>query len=104
MKTLVRVQTPSFGERLDLFHTPQQEAYATIPVKSHMETHALGSKAFRQLLERHYYEWTGTMPSKTTINDALRIMEGRARFDGRELPVHLRVAGLDDTIYLDLAK
>ncbi len=103
MKTLVPVQTTVLGDELDLFHTPHQEPYATIGVNSHCETWPLGSKTFRQLLERRFYELNGTMPSKKTMQDAMRVMEGQARFDGPELPVHLRVAGLDDAIYLDLA-
>jgi hypothetical protein len=43
------------GEMIDLFHTPQQEGYATIGVNSHRETWALQSKEFRQLLEQQYY-------------------------------------------------
>jgi hypothetical protein len=94
--------TTAFGDGLNLFHTPNREPYATIDVNSHFETHALASKAFRQLLERRYYALNGSMPSEKTIKNALREMEGAALFDGPTLPVHLRVAGVEDTVYLDL--
>src|SRR5262249_30735919 len=46
---------PPLGEILDLFHTSQQEGYATIGVNSHRETWALHSKEFRRLREQYYY-------------------------------------------------
>src|SRR5215831_10172285 len=91
------------GETLDLFHTSQQEGYATLGVNSHRETWALHSKEFRRLLERRYYETTGILPSPKTLTDDLRILEGKARFEGPELPVHLRIAEQENRIYLDLA-
>jgi len=91
------------GEILALFHTPQQQGYATMGVNSHRETWALQSKEFRQLLEHQYYKMTGTMPSSKTITDDLRVLEGKARFEGPELQLHLRIAELEDRISLDLA-
>ena len=91
------------GEILDLFHTPQRDAYATIGGNGHRETWALHSKEFRELLEYQYYKTTGAIPSPKTITNDLRALAGKARFDGAELPVHLRIAELDDRIYLDLA-
>src|SRR5262245_65711304 len=88
------------GKTLDLFHTPQKESYATVEVNSHRETWALQSKGFRELLEYQYYKTTGTLPSPKTITDDLRILEGKARFEGPELPVHLRIAEQEDGIYL----
>src|SRR5262249_53761201 len=91
------------GEILDLFHTPQQQGYATIGVNSHRETWALQSKEFRRLREQYYYALHGTMPSPTILKEELRTLEGKARFEGPELPVHLRIAALEDRISLDLA-
>jgi hypothetical protein len=36
------------------------------------------------------------------MQDALGVMDGRARFEGDEHPVHVRLAGDDEAIYLDL--
>ena len=99
----VDATVPPLGEILELFHTPQQEGYATIGVNSHRETWALDSKEFRQLREQYYYVLNGTMPSQKTLKEELRILEGKARFEGPELPVHLRIAELEDRLYLDLA-
>jgi hypothetical protein len=99
----VDATVPPLGEILDLFHTPQREGYATIGVNSHREIWVLQSKEFRQLREQYYYVLNGAMPSQKTLNEDLRILEGKARFDGAELPVHLRIAALEDRLYLDLA-
>ncbi len=36
-----------YAEEADLFHTPDGEAYATIPVGEHQETYAVRSKGLR---------------------------------------------------------
>jgi hypothetical protein len=46
---------------------------------------------------------TGSLPSPKTLKDELRVLEGKARFEGPELPVHLRIAQQEDQLYLDLA-
>jgi hypothetical protein len=99
----VDATVPPLGEIFDLFHTPQQEGYATIGVNSHRETWALQSEEFRHLRERYYYALSGTMPSQKVIKEDIRALEGKARFEGAELPLHLRIAEYEDRIYLDLA-
>jgi hypothetical protein len=90
------------GKILELFHTQQQDAYATVAVNGHRETWAQQTKEFRRLREQYYYALTGTMPSLGVLKEELRTLEARARFEGPELPVSLRIAALEDTIYLDL--
>jgi hypothetical protein len=41
--------------------------------------------------------------SSEAMSSALGLIEARARFDGREIPVHVRVAGHAGKLYLDLA-
>jgi hypothetical protein len=91
------------GEILDLFHTPQQDAYATLRVHGHREIWALASPEFRHLREQYYYALTGTMPSQKTIRDDIRTLAGKARFEGAAQLVHLRIAELEERLYLDLA-
>jgi hypothetical protein len=99
----VDATVPPLGTILDLFHNPQQEGYATIGVNSHRETWALQSEGFRHLRERYYYALSGTMPSQKVIKEDIRALEGKARFEGAEMPVQLRIAEYEDRIYLDLA-
>jgi hypothetical protein len=90
------------GEILALFHTPQNETYATLGIHGHRENWALQSKEFRRLREQYYYALNGTMPSPTILKEELRTLEGKALFEGPEMPVHLRLAALEDRLYLDL--
>jgi hypothetical protein len=87
----------------ELFHTPARDAYATIAVATHRETHLVKSKGFRRWLVRSFFEEHGKPPSAQPLQDALGVLEARAQFDGAERTVHVRVAEQGGTIYVDLA-
>jgi DNA polymerase I-like protein with 3'-5' exonuclease and polymerase domains len=92
-----------YAEDAELFHSPDGEAYATISVEGHRETHAVVSKGFKLWLRRHFYEEFGRPPSSQALQDALGTIEAKALFDGEEHPVHVRIAEHDGAIYVDLA-
>jgi hypothetical protein len=96
-------QLVTLAASAELFHTADGEGYATVPVGHHRETYALRNRTFRRWLSRLFYQDVGTSPSAQAIQDALGVFEGQALFDGPEVPVHVRVAGDDNAIYLDLA-
>ena len=50
-----------------------------------------------------YYRRTGGAPNTSAIEQALRTAEARAKFDGVERPVYVRVGGDNGSIYIDLA-
>jgi len=87
----------------ELFHTPEGEAYATIPVRNHHENWLLRSKGFRRWLGRLFFESYGKSPGSQALQDALGVLEGKALYDGDEHEVHLRLAEYKGCIYLDLA-
>jgi hypothetical protein len=91
------------AEAGELYHTPDGTAFADLAVNGHRETWAIRSRGFRRWLAARYYEATGGAPNAEAMQSALAIIEARAHFDGTERPVHVRVAGLDDRLYLDLA-
>jgi hypothetical protein len=86
-----------------LFHTPDSEAYATIEVDGHKETWPLKVKGFRRWLARLFYQAADKSPGAQAVQDALGVLEGKALFDGPELPVYTRLAEHNGAIYLDLA-
>ena len=88
---------------VELFHDQGGDAYATVPVRHHRETYAIRSRAFRRWLSRVFYRATKGVASAQSVTDAVAVFEGRALFDGKELPVYLRVAEYDGVVYLDLA-
>ena len=86
----------------ELYHTPDGTPYADIEVNDHRETWPIRSRAFKDWLGRAFYLETGQAPGTNAIETALRNAEGRARFDGSERSVYLRVANIGDQVYLDL--
>lgn len=87
---------------VELFHDPSGDAFATLPVGDHRETHPLRSKAFRQWLARRFHEQTGKTPNAQALIDATNVLAGKALFDGPEHAVYTRIAERDGVIYLDL--
>jgi hypothetical protein len=86
----------------ELFHSPDGVPFARISVADHREVWPVKSIGFKEWLVRRYYETTGRVPKAQTLTDALAMLAGTARFAGATNPVHLRVAGSDQAIYLDL--
>lgn len=85
-----------------LFHDEDEVAYASIGVDGHSETYALRSRAFKLWVRRLFYEEYEAAPNGTALGDAIGVLEGKALFEGRTVPVNLRVAGDDHAIVIDL--
>jgi Domain of unknown function (DUF3854) len=90
------------GRVFELFHTPEGVPYAVLNTKGHRETWGTGSRTFREALALRYYQQTGSSPNSQAIRDAIATLDGIARFDGACHDVHVRVAGDDKQIWLDL--
>jgi hypothetical protein len=87
-----------------LFRSPDGVTWADISVKGHRETWPVYSAGFKGWLRFRYFGLYGTSPSPEAIDRCLDHVEAKALF-GEGVPtrdVYLRVAGLDDKIYLDL--
>ena len=97
---LVRLVSDVRGE---LFHTASREAFATICITDHWETLRIKSSDFRHWIAGLYYYVEGKAASQENIAAALNILEGQALYASEEKTVHIRVAGHDGQIYLDLA-
>ncbi len=72
--------------------------HAPIPIAT-----AVRSKNFKLWTLRRYYDATGAAPGGQAIEDALRVIEARAIFEGAEHIPFLRIAGHEGDVYLDLA-
>jgi len=80
------------------------EVFATVPENGHIETVKLRSRAFRLWLSRRYYEATKSAAGGEGLNDAILALEGKARAEGIERPVYVRLAESGGRIYLDLGR
>ena len=85
-----------------LFHDAMGQGYASVRVSEHDETYLVKTKGFRLWLSRQYYELHGKTPGSQAIQDALGVLEGKALFEGPELPVYIRLAEHEGTIFLDV--
>lgn len=86
----------------ELFHDTDGQAYATFVVDDHRETWPVGSKGFQGWLRQMFYLREQRGASNAAIQDAIATIEGKARFDGVEQSVYVRVAELEDRIFIDL--
>jgi hypothetical protein len=90
------------AEDAGLFHTDVGAAFANIEVDGHLETWPVKSGGFRQWLLHRYYTKTNGAPNGEAMTSAIAVLEARARFDAPTCQVHVRTAGHEERIYLDL--
>ncbi len=90
-------------QTVELFHTPAGSGFADLDINGHRETWPIRAKGFRRWLARRFYETTHGAPSSEALQSTLNVIEAKAHFDARARVVHVRVAGLDGRLYLDLA-
>ena len=79
-----------------------ETCYATVAIHDHHETWPIRSKWFRRWLVGKFYAIEGKPPASQAMADALGAIEARAQYGGNVHPVHVRVAGDDTAVYLDL--
>jgi hypothetical protein len=89
-------------EEVDLFRTPDGEAYGHVPVVEHRETLMLRSKGFSRWISRQFHQSVGKPPRAQALQEAVGLLEARAHFESPEIPVWVRVAEHSGLIYLDL--
>lgn len=86
---------------VELFHSPDGDAFATVPNEGHWETFRLASPRFKHYLSHQFYLRDGAAASSKAISDAISVLSGIASFEGQELAVNLRVANHQGNIYID---
>jgi hypothetical protein len=92
----------NLAQTVELFHAPDGTGFADLQINGHRETWPIRAKGFRRWLARRFFEATGGAPSSEALQSALNVIEAKAHFDAPERVVHVRVAGLDGKLYLDL--
>jgi hypothetical protein len=95
-------QLVELADNVELFHDPDGVGYARFAVDEHFEVAAVRNKRFRTWLARTFYMAIGKAPSSQAMQDAIGVLEGKAVFEGATRTVHVRVAGQNGKIYIDL--
>ena len=85
-----------------LFHDRFGRNYAAVPVDGHTEVYEITSTGFQLWLKRRFYIEKNRPPRAQSFQDALGVLEAKARFDGPMEPVFIRVAEDTSRFYLDL--
>ncbi|WP_108820130.1 DUF6371 domain-containing protein [Pseudovibrio sp. Alg231-02] len=93
----------SVAQDLELWHSPQKDAFATVFVNGHYEHWPVESQSFKRWLVGRYYEKTGLAPSTQNLGDALRVFEVRALEQGACRVPYMRTGWQDGESWLDLA-
>jgi hypothetical protein len=93
----------AMGNGVELFRTPEGDAYADIRIDGHRETWKVNSRGFRYWLRGAYFKETGTAVGNDATSAALDIVEAQAQFGEAVREVYLRVAERDGRIYINLA-
>lgn len=91
------------AHEFELFHTPDEVRYASVPIKGYKEYYPLHSKMFRNVLSYRFYQQSAKTPSTKALDDAVGYLEIKEQTEGHEAEVFHRVARIGNTIYLDLA-
>jgi hypothetical protein len=86
-----------------LFHTPDDESFARIPVNGHLETWAIKGGGFKKWLLHGFYKRQGKAPQSEIFSSTIKLLDAKALFEGPLRPVWVRVADYKGAIYLDLA-
>ena len=71
-------------------------------MNGHRETWPIRSRGFRRWLCHAFFEATNKAANSEAQQSALGVVEARAQFAAVERSVHVRVAGLEGKLYLDL--
>lgn len=87
---------------IELFHDPDQHAWASIRIDGHFENRPVRSRPFQLFLLRTYYQETGKSPGAQAIRATTDLLEAKSLFDGEESLINLRVANHREKLYLDL--
>lgn len=86
----------------ELFHTPEGEAFASFPVDGHTETHKIRSKNFKLWIQLIFFNRNKKPPGSQALEEAIALLEAKAKFESLEHEVFNRVAATNIAIYLDL--
>jgi len=95
---------------VELFHDSDGEPYAVVEASGRRQVLAVRYKPFREVLQFRYYQAFTRGVSAQAMQDAIDTLAAKAKFEGEERPVHMRVAAImnrigtrPERIYLDLA-
>jgi hypothetical protein len=82
--------------------TPDGDGYADVTIGDHRETHRICGPAFRRWLRHQYYKAKKRGCNSDALKIAVETLDAKATFEGETREVHIRIAGYNGNIYIDL--
>jgi hypothetical protein len=91
------------AQSAQLFHAADGTCFADVDVNGYRQTWPIRLKGFRHWLTRRFFESKQSAPNSDALQSALNVIEAKARFEGTEREVCIRVGDFNGRLYLDLA-
>ena len=106
-KVISKKETPAqlalrLLEGVELFHSPDEESYASINVDGHLETYQLNETGFKRFVTKTYWKAAKNTLNNQTLADILSVLDAKAQYDGQEHSTFHRLARFENSIYIDL--
>ena len=83
-------------------HDADSEPYALIQADSIRQCYHVQSKAYAEWLSYRFYKSEGTAPNDNALKSALSTLSGKAKFEGDQVEVNVRIARHYGAYWLDL--
>src|SRR5262249_48971496 len=90
------------ANEVELLHTVDHTAFASIVIDGHREVQAVTSTEFRRWLRNGYFDESKSAPSSEAMTSAIATVDAIAVCKGKCRDVYLRVAEADGKLYIDL--
>ncbi|MGD1838709.1 MAG: bifunctional DNA primase/polymerase, partial [Nitrososphaeraceae archaeon] len=95
-------------ENSTLLKNEFEQPHALVKINNHYEVLSMDSSKFENYLSKLYYDKNEKQVANAeSINNAIRMLKAQAIFEGKTMPLHLRLAWSNnetkDTIYYDLS-
>lgn len=107
-RLLNQVQTLTDNDGLEFFRAPNGEEYVHAPRRQadnpdyiYFDTLPLNHDMAESYFSRAYWHQHAQAINATSLKDAIRVFKNMAQI-GPVYPIYLRVAGLEDRVYIDL--
>ena len=85
-----------------LFHDQFEVPHVAIEEDGRRNIYRLQSREIQRKIAWGQYRETGAVPSRDALDGAIRLLQGKAIFDGPRHQLHVRTAWHDGAIYYDL--
>ena len=83
------------------FHDESGNPYTEIKIKGVSHTVRIGSKDHEEYISYRYYEKYKAGVSSYAMNEVMTTLSAKAKYDGEEKSVYIRVANMGDRVFLD---